>query len=43
MIAKGGEFPAAFHLKHMQKDLRLALQLADAVGQPLFTTAEEWL
>lgn len=39
MIAKGGEFPAAFHLKHMQKDLRLA----DAVGQPLFTTAEEWL
>jgi 3-hydroxyisobutyrate dehydrogenase-like beta-hydroxyacid dehydrogenase len=39
LIAKGGEFPAAFPLKHMQKDLRLALQLAEAVGQPLFTTA----
>ncbi len=39
IIAKGGEFPAAFPLKHMQKDLRLALQLADTVGQPLFSTA----
>jgi len=39
MIAKGGEFHAAFPLKHMQKDLRLALQLAETVGQPLFSTA----
>ena len=39
MIAEGGEFPAAFPLKHMQKDLRLALQLADQIGQPLFAAA----
>jgi len=38
-IAANGEFPAAFPLKHMQKDLRLALRLAEEVGQPLFTTA----
>ena len=38
-IATNGEFPAAFPLKHMQKDLRLALRLAEEVGQPLFTTA----
>ncbi len=39
MIARNGEFPTAFPLKHMQKDLRLALRLAEAVGQPLFATA----
>ena len=38
-IAANEEFPTAFPLKHMQKDLRLALRLADEVGQPLFTTA----
>jgi 3-hydroxyisobutyrate dehydrogenase-like beta-hydroxyacid dehydrogenase len=38
-IAANCEFPAAFPLKHMQKDLRLALQLAEEVGQPLFVTA----
>lgn len=30
-----GEFPVSFPLKHMQKDLRLAVALGDAVGQPL--------
>jgi 3-hydroxyisobutyrate dehydrogenase-like beta-hydroxyacid dehydrogenase len=30
-------FPTAFPLKHMQKDMRLALQLGDEYGQPLFT------
>ncbi|MDD2898825.1 MAG: NAD(P)-dependent oxidoreductase [Desulfuromonadaceae bacterium] len=39
LIASNREFPAAFPLKHMQKDLRLALRLAEDVGQPLFTTA----
>jgi 3-hydroxyisobutyrate dehydrogenase-like beta-hydroxyacid dehydrogenase len=38
-IAANGEFPAAFPLKHMQKDLRLALRLADEVRQPLYVTA----
>ncbi|HIJ94471.1 MAG TPA: NAD(P)-dependent oxidoreductase [Desulfuromonadales bacterium] len=38
-MAANGEFPAAFPLKHMQKDLRLALRLAEENGQPLFTTA----
>ena len=38
-IAANREFPAAFPLRHMQKDLRLALRLAEAVGQPLFVTA----
>lgn len=39
MIARNGEFPTAFPLKHMQKDLRLALRLAEECGQPLFATA----
>ncbi len=39
MIAADGGFPAAFPLKHMQKDLRLALRLAEETGQPLFATA----
>jgi len=39
LIAANGEFPPSFPLKHMQKDLRLALQLADETGQPLFATA----
>lgn len=30
-----GSFPPAFPLKHQQKDLRLALELGGAVGQPL--------
>lgn len=38
-IAANKEFPTAFPLKHMQKDLRLALRLAEEVGQPLFVTA----
>lgn len=38
-VAANGEFPAAFPLKHMQKDLRLALRLAEESGQPLFATA----
>ncbi|MDD2581565.1 MAG: NAD(P)-dependent oxidoreductase [Desulfuromonadaceae bacterium] len=38
-IGANREFPPAFPLKHMQKDLRLALQLAEEVGQPLFVTA----
>lgn len=38
-IAANTEFPAAFPLKHMQKDLRLALRLAEESGQPLFATA----
>ena len=38
-IAANKEFPTAFPLKHMQKDLRLALRLAEEVGQPLFATA----
>lgn len=38
LIAKG-EFPVAFPLKHMQKDMRLAVSLGDRVGQPLFTAA----
>lgn len=32
-----GSFSTAFPLKHMQKDMRLALQLGDECGQPLFT------
>ncbi len=32
-------FAPAFPLKHMQKDMRLALQLGDEYGQPLFTAA----
>jgi 3-hydroxyisobutyrate dehydrogenase-like beta-hydroxyacid dehydrogenase len=38
-IASNKDFPPAFPLKHMQKDLRLALQLAEQTGQPLFATA----
>lgn len=38
-IAANGEFPAAFPLKHMQKDLRLALRLAEEVHQPMYVTA----
>ena len=38
-ISADKEFPAAFPLKHMQKDLRLALKLAEEIGQPLFSTA----
>jgi 3-hydroxyisobutyrate dehydrogenase-like beta-hydroxyacid dehydrogenase len=38
-IAANKEFPVAFPLKHMQKDLRLALRLAEDSGQPLFATA----
>ena len=38
-IAANKEFPTAFPLKHMQKDLRLALRLAEEVSQPLFVTA----
>lgn len=38
-IVVNESFPTAFPLKHMQKDLRLALQLAEEVEQPLFVTA----
>jgi 3-hydroxyisobutyrate dehydrogenase-like beta-hydroxyacid dehydrogenase len=34
-----GSFDPAFPLKHMQKDLRLALALGDTLGQPLFCAA----
>jgi 3-hydroxyisobutyrate dehydrogenase-like beta-hydroxyacid dehydrogenase len=34
MILKG-EFPTSFPLKHMQKDLRLAVALGDELAQPL--------
>lgn len=30
-----GAYPTAFPLKHQLKDLRLALELGAAVGQPL--------
>jgi 3-hydroxyisobutyrate dehydrogenase-like beta-hydroxyacid dehydrogenase len=33
-----GEFPAHFPLKHAQKDIRLALELAKSVGADLPTT-----
>ncbi len=33
------QYPTSFPLKHMQKDLRLTLALADQVGQPLDNTA----
>lgn len=38
-IAANGDFPPAFPLKHMQKDLRLALRMAEDTQVPLFTTA----
>ena len=34
-----GEFGAHFPLKHMQKDMRLAVALGDATQQPLPTAA----
>ena len=34
-----GVFPTAFPLKHMQKDLRLVLELGNRLGQALHTTA----
>ena len=34
-----GAFATAFPLKHMQKDLRLAVALGDTLGQPLFSAA----
>lgn len=34
-----GEFPTSFPLKHMQKDLRLAIALGDELGQPLHNAA----
>jgi len=33
------DFPASFPLKHMQKDLRLAVSLGDQLGQPLPSAA----
>jgi glyoxylate/succinic semialdehyde reductase len=30
-----GEYPTAFPLKHQQKDMRLALALADQLGHPM--------
>lgn len=38
LMAKG-DFTVAFPLKHMQKDLRLAVALGDQTEQPLFTAA----
>ena len=34
-----GMFAPAFPLKHMQKDMRLAVALGDELGQPLFSAA----
>lgn len=34
-----GDFTAAFPLRYMQKDLRLAVALGDEIGQPLFSAA----
>jgi len=39
MMAEG-RFPTAFPLKHMQKDMRLALMMGDEYGQALFTSGE---
>lgn len=39
LVSQNTDFPVAFPLKHMQKDLRLALRLAEESGQPLFATA----
>jgi 3-hydroxyisobutyrate dehydrogenase-like beta-hydroxyacid dehydrogenase len=39
VMAADREFPPAFPLRHMQKDLRLALRLAEEAGQPLYVTA----
>jgi 3-hydroxyisobutyrate dehydrogenase len=38
MILKG-EYPTSFPLKHMQKDMRLAVALGDSLKQPLHTAA----
>ena len=38
-MIRQGNFATAFPLKHMQKDLRLAVALGDRLGQPLFTAA----
>jgi 2-hydroxy-3-oxopropionate reductase len=38
LIARG-DFTVAFPLKHMQKDLRLAVGLGDQLSQPLFSAA----
>lgn len=38
MIGKG-DYTASFPLKHMQKDLRLAMLLGDLLSQPLFSAA----
>ncbi|QEM69351.1 NAD(P)-dependent oxidoreductase [Geobacter sp. FeAm09] len=38
MLLKG-EYPTSFPLKHMQKDLRLAVALGDELGQPLHCIA----
>lgn len=34
-----GNFAPAFPLKHMQKDMRLAVAMGDGVGQPLFSAS----
>ena len=34
-----GNFTTSFPLKHMQKDMRLALRMGDEYGQPLFSAA----
>jgi len=39
LVARNDQFPVAFPLKHMQKDLRLALRLAEQAGLPLFCSA----
>ena len=38
-LITAGDFSTAFPLKHMQKDLRLAVDLGDRLAQPLFTAA----
>lgn len=38
-LIAAGNFTTAFPLKHMQKDLRLAVGLGDRLAQPLFTAA----
>lgn len=38
-LARNDNFPVAFPLKHMQKDLRLAIRMAEEAGQPLFVSA----
>ncbi len=38
-LIQRGDFTTSFPLKHMQKDLRLALALGEQSGQPLFAAA----